>query len=83
MDKKGDKETVYENDEHNQPIFNSPGYITTTCNGNIHVVDRISDDARGKVVILEQGGHIINQYTGHPTINKSKPFKPANIVTTP
>ncbi|XP_071162360.1 E3 ubiquitin-protein ligase TRIM71-like [Mytilus edulis] len=83
MNKKGDKETVYENDEHNQPIFNNPWYITTTCTGNIHVVDRISDDARGKVVVLGQGGHIINQYTGHPTINKSKPFKPVRIVTTP
>ncbi|XP_071162358.1 uncharacterized protein [Mytilus edulis] len=83
MNKKGDKETVYEHDEHNQPLFNNARYITTTCNGNIHVVDWISDDARGKVVILGEGGHIINQYTGHPTINKSKPFKPVDIVTTP
>ncbi|XP_071162328.1 uncharacterized protein [Mytilus edulis] len=83
MNKKGDKETVYEHDKHNQPLFNIPKYITTTCNGNIHVVDRISDDARGKVVVLGQEGHIINQYTGHPTINKSKPFKPAHIVSTP
>ncbi|VDI81173.1 Hypothetical predicted protein [Mytilus galloprovincialis] len=37
----------------------------------------------GKVVILGQEGHIINQYTGHPTINKSEPFKPIDIVTTP
>ncbi|XP_071162339.1 uncharacterized protein [Mytilus edulis] len=83
MNKKGDKETVYEHDEHNQPIFNSPGYITTTCNGNIHVVDEISDDWCGKVMVLGQEGHIINQYTGHPTINKSEPFKPVHIVTTP
>ncbi|VDI67610.1 Hypothetical predicted protein [Mytilus galloprovincialis] len=83
MNKKGDKETVYEHDEHNQPLFNNPRYITTTCNGNIHVVDQISDDWCGKVMILGQEGHIINQYTGHPTINKSKPFKPEDIVTTP
>ncbi|XP_071162324.1 uncharacterized protein [Mytilus edulis] len=83
MNKKGDKEAVYEHDKHNQPMFSKPMYITTTCNGNIHVVDWISDDARGIVVILGQGGHIINQYTGHPTINKSEPFKPINIVTTP
>ncbi|XP_071162325.1 uncharacterized protein [Mytilus edulis] len=83
MNKKGDKETVYEHDKHNQPLFNNARYITTTCNRNIHVVDMISDDIRGKVVILEQEGHTINQYTGHPTINKSEPFKPVDIVTTP
>ncbi|XP_076099534.1 uncharacterized protein LOC143068995 [Mytilus galloprovincialis] len=81
MDKKGDKETVYEHDQHNQPLFSNPLYITTTRNGNIHVVDRISDYGRGKVVILRQGGHIINQYTGHSIINKSYPFKPVSIVT--
>ncbi|VDI54814.1 Hypothetical predicted protein [Mytilus galloprovincialis] len=54
MNKKGDKEAVYEHDEHNQPIFSNPRYITTTCNGNIHVVDLISDDWCGKVMILKQ-----------------------------
>ncbi|XP_071160847.1 uncharacterized protein [Mytilus edulis] len=83
MNKKGDKETVYEHDEHNQPLFNYARYITTTCNGNIHVVDEISDDRCGKVMVLRLGGHIINQYTGHPIINKSKAFKPVDIVTTP
>ncbi|XP_071162341.1 E3 ubiquitin-protein ligase TRIM71-like [Mytilus edulis] len=82
MNKKGDKEAVYEHDEHNQPMFSYPWHISSTSNGNIHVVDKISGDNR-KVVVLGQGGHIINQYTGHPTINKSKPFKPVNIVTTP
>ncbi|XP_071162338.1 E3 ubiquitin-protein ligase TRIM71-like [Mytilus edulis] len=83
MNKKGDKETVYEHDEHNQPLFTYTWRITSTSTGNIHVVDEISDDSRGKVVILGQGGHIINQYTGHPIINKSEPFKPVHIVTTP
>ncbi|VDI25568.1 Hypothetical predicted protein [Mytilus galloprovincialis] len=82
MNKKGDKETVYEHDEHNQPLFNKPRYITTTSNENIHVVDFL-DDWSGKVVILGQEGNIINQYTGHPTINKSEPFRPVHIVTTP
>ncbi|XP_071162361.1 E3 ubiquitin-protein ligase TRIM71-like [Mytilus edulis] len=83
MNKKGDKEAVYEHDKHNQPMFSKPRYITTTSNGNIHVVDKISDDWSGKVVVLGYGGHIINQYTGHPTINKSESFKPVHIVTTP
>ncbi|XP_076099535.1 uncharacterized protein LOC143068996 [Mytilus galloprovincialis] len=83
MNKKGDKEAVYEHDQHSQPLFNYPLRITTTCNGNIHVVDQISDDWSGKVVILGQEGRIINQYTGHSTINKHVSFKPIDIVTTP
>ncbi|XP_071123858.1 uncharacterized protein [Mytilus edulis] len=83
MNKKGDNDTVYEHDENNQPLFNNPRYITTNCNGNIHVVDKISDDWSGKIVVLEQGGHMINEYTGHSTINKHGSFKPINIVTTP
>ncbi|VDI58292.1 Hypothetical predicted protein [Mytilus galloprovincialis] len=82
MNMKGDKETMYEHDKHNQSLFNNTMYITTTSTGNIHVVDMISDDWSGKVVILRQGGHI-NQYTGHSTINKNKQFKPVDIVTTP
>ncbi|XP_076099450.1 uncharacterized protein LOC143068938 [Mytilus galloprovincialis] len=82
MNKRGDKETVYEHDEHNQPLFNKPRYITTTSNENIHVVDFLGDWS-GKVVILGQEGNIINQYTGHQTINKSEPFRPVHIVTTP
>ncbi|XP_071165943.1 uncharacterized protein [Mytilus edulis] len=83
MNKKGDKETVYKHDKQNQPLFRFLLHITSTSNGHIHVVDKISADFRGKVVILGQEGHIINQYTGHPTNNKSEPFKPVDIVTTP
>ncbi|XP_063425579.1 E3 ubiquitin-protein ligase TRIM71-like [Mytilus trossulus] len=83
MNKKGDKETVYEHDQHNQPLFINVKNITTTSNGNIHIVDDIFNLGRGKVVILGQSGHIINQYKGHSIINKSKPFTPVNIVTTP
>ncbi|XP_071162472.1 uncharacterized protein [Mytilus edulis] len=83
MNKKGDKEAVYEHDEHNQPFFNNPMNITTTCNGNIYVFDKISDDWNDKVVVLGPGGHIINQYTGHSTINRHVPFKPVDIVKTP
>ncbi|XP_063427046.1 uncharacterized protein LOC134710601 [Mytilus trossulus] len=83
MNKKGEKEAVYEHDKHNQPLFTYTWRLTSTSTGNIHVVDKISADFSGKVVILGQEGHIINQYTGHPTINKSTPFKPEDIVTTP
>ncbi|XP_076104553.1 uncharacterized protein LOC143073114 [Mytilus galloprovincialis] len=83
MNEKGDHETVYEHDQHNQPIFTYPNSITSTSNGNIHVVDRRPGSDRGRVVVLGQGGDVINTYTGHSKINKDTQFKPINIVTTP
>ncbi|XP_063431661.1 uncharacterized protein LOC134714351 [Mytilus trossulus] len=83
MNNKGEYETVYGHDQHNQPIFNYPQSISSTGNGNIHEVDYYPGSERGKVVVLGQGGGIINTYTGHTKINKEKPFKPTRIVTTP
>ncbi|VDI61588.1 Hypothetical predicted protein [Mytilus galloprovincialis] len=82
MNQTGDHERVYEHDQHKQPIFTYPWSITSTRNGNIHVVDRVSDDIR-RVVVLGQGGDIINVYTGDTEINKDRPFEPTDIVTTP
>ncbi|XP_076101001.1 uncharacterized protein LOC143070686 [Mytilus galloprovincialis] len=82
MNEKGDHETVYEHDKHNQPIFTYPRSITSTSNGNIHVVDRDHGE-EGRVVVLTTGSDVINSYKGHPEINKIIPFKPARIVTTP
>ncbi|VDI31091.1 Hypothetical predicted protein [Mytilus galloprovincialis] len=73
----GNIETVY------RPLINGPISITSTNYKNIHVVDRILKDYSGKVVVLGQEGHIINEYAGHSTINKHKSFKPVNIVATP
>ncbi|XP_063431659.1 uncharacterized protein LOC134714349 [Mytilus trossulus] len=82
MNQKGDHERVYEHDQHKQPLFIFPGRITSTSNGNIHVVDKVSD-VRGRVVVLGQGGDIINIYTGDKEINKDRSFFPTGIVTTP
>ncbi|VDH98060.1 tripartite motif-containing protein 71 [Mytilus galloprovincialis] len=82
MRPKGEHETVYEHDRHNQPIFTFPMSITSTSNGNIHVVDRCPGK-EGRVVVLTTGSDVINSYKGHPDINKDKTFKPINIVTTP
>ncbi|CAC5399937.1 unnamed protein product [Mytilus coruscus] len=79
MNEKGKYETVYEYDEHNQPIFNKPKSITSTSNGNIHVADR----KPGRVVVLGPGGDIINTYKGQSAVNKDTPFKLVSIVTTP
>ncbi|XP_063447180.1 uncharacterized protein LOC134726694 [Mytilus trossulus] len=83
MNEKGDYENVYENDQHDQPIFNYPRCITSTINGNIHVADFKTNNDRGIVLVLGQGGDIINTYTGHPDVNKDRPMQPIRIVTTP
>ncbi|VDI37982.1 Hypothetical predicted protein, partial [Mytilus galloprovincialis] len=57
--------------------------ITSTRNGNIHVADCHPSSDSGRVVVLGQGGDIINTYTGHAHINKDKQFRPVSIVTTP
>ncbi|XP_071171191.1 uncharacterized protein [Mytilus edulis] len=82
MNENGDHERVYEHDQHKQTISNNPKNITSTSNGNIHVVDKVSDH-RLRVVVLGQGGDIINIYTGDKEINKDRSFLPTDIVTTP
>ncbi|XP_071170096.1 uncharacterized protein [Mytilus edulis] len=82
MNQNGDRERVYEHDQHKQPIFTLPWRITSTSNGNIHVVDIVKGDIC-KVVVLGEGGDIINIYTGDTEINKDIPFYPTDIVTTP
>ncbi|XP_071171123.1 uncharacterized protein [Mytilus edulis] len=83
MNKNGEHETVYENDQQNQPLFCYPCSITITCSGNIYVVDCKPDSGRGKVAVLGQGGSIVNKYTGHVDINKDISFRPVAISTTP
>ncbi|XP_071170892.1 uncharacterized protein [Mytilus edulis] len=83
LNQNGDHERVYEHDQHKQPIFTYPLRITSTSNGNIHVVDGGVRGNRYRVVVLEQGGDIINIYTGDREINKDIPFNLRDIVTTP
>ncbi|XP_063427185.1 uncharacterized protein LOC134710723 [Mytilus trossulus] len=84
MNEQGEHETVYEHDQNNQPIFlNYPRCIISTRNGNIFVADYHARSIHGKLVVLGQGGDMINEYTGHPDINKDHPFKPNDIVATP
>ncbi|XP_063404216.1 uncharacterized protein LOC134687688 [Mytilus trossulus] len=84
MNQKGEHETIYEFDKNNIRIFTCVKSITNTDNGNICVVDRLSDDGRGRVVVLNSDGDILQIYTGHHDVNNEEnPFKPVNIVTTP
>ncbi|XP_071171220.1 E3 ubiquitin-protein ligase TRIM71-like [Mytilus edulis] len=82
MNQNGVHERVYEHDQHQLPMFKYPYKITTTSNGNIFVLDRINDN-ENRIVVLGQGGDLINTYTGIIQINKDQPFAPEDIVTTP
>ncbi|XP_063436006.1 uncharacterized protein LOC134716917 [Mytilus trossulus] len=82
MNQNGAHERVYEHDQHQLPMFVYPYKITTTSNGNIYIVDRIRDN-ENRIVVLGQGGDMLNIYTGILQINKNHPFLPEDIVTTP
>lgn len=84
MNQTGEHETIYEHDKHNNRLFTRIEGITTTDNGNMCVVDSLSENCIGRVVILSQKGNILHVYTGDEFINiENKKFKPVNIVTTP
>ncbi|XP_052081781.1 uncharacterized protein LOC127719595 [Mytilus californianus] len=84
MDQEGKQLKEYEHDKHNKRLFTFPGYITSTSNGNICVVDWLDNTNRGIVVVLSPGGDILGTYTGHPDVNtEDDPFTPVGILTTP
>lgn len=84
MNEQGMHETVYEYDQRNQSILTYPRSLISTRNGNIFVADYYpGKSSSGKVVVLEQGGGIINEFTGNLATNKDKPFKPIDIVVSP
>ncbi|XP_071161346.1 uncharacterized protein [Mytilus edulis] len=84
MDKRGKHETTYEYDIQGNSLFTYVRNITRTKNGNICVVDKLSEDGRGRVVILSENGDVLNTFSGHPKINSDKkPFKPMCAFTTP
>ncbi|XP_076079700.1 uncharacterized protein LOC143049842 [Mytilus galloprovincialis] len=83
MDKSGKHETTYEYDKQGNPLFTNVRNITRTKNGNICVVDQLSNDYRSRVVILSKDGDVINTFNGHPEVNSDKtPFEPHRAFTT-
>ncbi|VDI04245.1 tripartite motif-containing protein 71 [Mytilus galloprovincialis] len=83
MDKSGKHENTYEYDRHGKPLFTYVWNITRTKNGNSCVVDRLSKDHRGRVVILSEDGDVLNTFSGNPEVNtEKKPFHPFRAFTT-
>ncbi|CAC5403161.1 unnamed protein product [Mytilus coruscus] len=66
------------------PIFTFVRNITRTKNGNTCVVDKLSEDYRGRVVILSEDGDVLNIFNGNPEVNTDKiPFQSMRATTTP
>ncbi|XP_063402220.1 uncharacterized protein LOC134686485 [Mytilus trossulus] len=86
LDRNGKQENIYEFDRHGNPIFTHIRNITITKNGNICVLDRLSEDdiaLVGRVVILNRNGDVLNTFSGHPEVNTDKkPFEPYRAFTT-
>ncbi|XP_052087144.1 uncharacterized protein LOC127724251 [Mytilus californianus] len=84
MDRNGKLETTFEYDRQGNPIFTHVKNITRTKNGNTCVVDKLSEDKRGRVIILSEDGDVMNIFNGHPEENTDKiPFRPIRAITTP
>ncbi|VDH97202.1 Hypothetical predicted protein [Mytilus galloprovincialis] len=80
MTMEGHPKCMYEFDKNNQQLFTFPIRITATKQGEIFVLDRISKNNHGRVVILTDEVHI---YNGHPAVNSGKhPFKPMQAEVT-
>ncbi|XP_076113697.1 uncharacterized protein LOC143081958 [Mytilus galloprovincialis] len=82
IDEAGNHTNKYEHDQHNHRIFTYPRRLTTTNMGNMHVIDGSPNSDRHRVVMLGQNGDLINTYSGHEAINKTKPFRPVDLVKT-
>ncbi|XP_052080335.1 uncharacterized protein LOC127718386 [Mytilus californianus] len=74
----------YELDEKNKPLFAYPMGVTCTSNENIFVMDWLTEDNEGQIVVLGKEGEIVTYYKGNPSINSpGKPFKPTSITSSP
>ncbi|CAC5371248.1 unnamed protein product [Mytilus coruscus] len=83
IDKEGNHLKEYEYDNKNKRLFAYPKQVTITNDGNIFVIDKLDDTSRGRVVVLEPDGNVIQVYAGHGNTNSEEPFIPAYILATP
>ena len=84
MDHTGREKKFFQFDGNKKPLFSLPVRIASNSRNNIGVIDKLSKNAQGRVIVLDQEGGVKNIYTGHPDVNhKNKLFSPTGIVTTP
>ncbi|XP_052074017.1 uncharacterized protein LOC127711903 [Mytilus californianus] len=82
MDSKGKYEMEYEYDNNKKQLFTLPDIIVTTSENNVGVVDMELGREKGRVVVLDEGGRVLNIYTGHNELNKQGYFDPLGLVVT-
>lgn len=83
MDQSGKQEQVFEYDNNSQPLFTVPARIDSNKANIVCVLDWISEDADGRIIVLNKEGILVNVYTGHPKINSDMPFGPYDILSSP
>jgi hypothetical protein len=84
MNHTGREKKFFQFDGNKKPLFSLPVRIASNSRNNIGVIDKLSMNAQGRVIVLDQEGDVKNIYTGHPDVNhENKLFSPTGIVTTP
>ncbi|VDI17839.1 Hypothetical predicted protein [Mytilus galloprovincialis] len=82
LDSKGKHETEYQYDNNKKQLFTLPDIIVTTSENNVGVVDMELGREKGRVVVLDEGGRVLNIYTGISELNKQGSFDPFGLVVT-
>jgi hypothetical protein len=84
MDHTGKEKKFFQFDGNKKPLFSLPIRIASNSRNNIGVIDCLSTNLQGRIIVLDQEGGVKNIYTGHPDVNHgNKLFCPTGIVTTP
>ena len=84
MDHTGREKKFFQFDRNKKPLFSLPVHIVSNSRNNIGVIDCLSNNFQGRIIVLDQEGDVKNIYTGHPDVNhENKLFCPTGIVTTP
>ena len=84
MNHTGREKKFFQFDGKKKPLFSLPTHIASNSRNNIGVIDLLSKNFQGRIIVLDQEGDVKNIYTGHPDVNhENKLFSPTGIVTTP
>ena len=82
MDQSGYQQQVFEYDKDKQPLFTAPARVTSNSY-NIGVIDVLSKDGLGQVIIIDYDGVVRNVFKGQADVNKhDSPLIPNDIVST-
>ncbi|XP_071180263.1 uncharacterized protein [Mytilus edulis] len=81
FDKQGEKLAMYEYDKFGAPLFKMPDSLTSTNNGNISIADFNAAGGKGRVIVINEAGSVLNVYSGHPDVSK-KLLTPVGLTTT-